>query len=74
MCQFPVYSTVIQLYRYTCICMFVYIYIFRFFSIIGYYKILGRVPFAIQRSLWLMSFTYSSMYMLIPDSSSFLNK
>ena len=37
------YGTVIQLYIYT------YTYVlFRFFSIIGYYKILNIVPFAIQ--------------------------
>ena len=38
--MFQVYSKVIQLYT--------YIFFFRFFSIIGYYKILNIVPSAIQ--------------------------
>ena len=55
------YSKVIQLY--------VYILFFRFFSIIGYYKILSIVPCAIQyRSLLVICFVYSSRYMLIPNS------
>ena len=41
LCSFQVYSKVIQLY--------IYIYIlFRFFSIIGYEKILSIIPCAIQ--------------------------
>ena len=28
--------------------LYIYIFFFRFFSIIGYYKILSRVPSAIQ--------------------------
>ena len=49
--MFQVYSKVIQLYIYLYI---IYIYkdintfLFRFFSIIGYYKILSIVPCAIQ--------------------------
>ena len=49
------YSRVIQLY--------IDIY-FRFFSIIGYYKIFSTVPCAIQ---WvLVYFVYGGVYMLIP--------
>ena len=41
---------------------------FRFFSNIGYYRILNRVPCAIKGSLLTTSFTHSSVYMLIPNS------
>ena len=41
---------------------------FRFFSNIGYYRILNRVPCAIKVSLLTTSFTHSSVYMLIPNS------
>lgn len=37
--QFPLYSTVIQLYTYTWICMFVYMYI----QILFYYRLLQDV-------------------------------
>ena len=40
LCQFQVYSRLIQLY--------IYIFFFRFFSIIGYYKVLKIVPCAVQ--------------------------
>ena len=44
-----------------------YIYIFfRFVSIIGYYKIL--FPVLYSRSLLLIYFIYSSVYLLIPNS------
>ena len=33
---------------YVCMCVYMYIFFFRFFSIIGYYKILNIVPYAIQ--------------------------
>ena len=46
----------IQLYTY------MYIFFFRFFSIIGYYRILSIVPCAIQWVL-VVYFIYSSMYM-----------
>ena len=47
------YSKVISLYVCVCVCVCVYIYryiynFFRFFSHIGYYKILSIVPCAIQ--------------------------
>ena len=42
LCYFHVYSKVIQLHIY------IYIYFFRFFSLIGYYKILSTVLCAIQ--------------------------
>ena len=47
--SFQVYSKEIQLYIYVYvyICI-VYVYFFRFFSIIGYYKILNVVPCAIE--------------------------
>ena len=38
------YSTVIQIYVCVCVCVL----LFRFFSLIGYYKILSIVPYAIQ--------------------------
>ena len=41
----------IYIYRYICVYIYIYIYIdnfFRFFSIIGYYKILNIVPCAMQ--------------------------
>ena len=41
--MFQVYSKVIQLY----ICEYIYRFFFRFFSFIGYYKILNTVPCAI---------------------------
>ena len=42
LCYFQVYSKVIQLY------MYIYTFFFRFFSLIGYYKILSIVPCAMQ--------------------------
>ena len=45
-----------------------YTLFFGFFSHIGYYRILSRVPCAISRSLLLIYFIYSRMYMLIPNS------
>ena len=45
LCQFQVYSKVIQLYTY------IYLFFFRFFSPISYYRILSRVPCAIQQVL-----------------------
>ena len=41
------YSKVIQLYIY----IYMYLFFFRFFSHIGYYKVLSRVPCAIQQVL-----------------------
>ena len=45
--MFEMYSEVIQLYLYLYICIHIYIYFFRFFSIVGYYKILNIVPCAV---------------------------
>ena len=45
LCWFQVYSKVIQLYVYT------YLFFFRFLSPLGYYRILSRVPCAIQQDL-----------------------
>ena len=42
LCSFQVYSKVIQLYVY------IYPFFFRFFSHMGYYRILSRVPCAIR--------------------------
>ena len=53
---FQVYRKVIQFYTY------MYIFFFRFFSIIGYYRILSIVPCAIQWVL-VVYFIYSSMCM-----------
>ena len=53
---------------YVCMYMYVCIIFFRFFSLIGYFKILGRVSCAIQQDLVVYLFIYSSVYMLIPHS------
>ena len=45
LCLFQGYSKVIQLYIY------IYSFFFRFFSHIGYYRILSRVPCAVQQAL-----------------------
>ena len=42
LCEFQVYSKAIQLYTY------MYLFFFKFFSHLGYYRILSRVPCAIQ--------------------------
>ena len=44
--MFQVYSKVIQLYRY--IHIYLHIFFFRFFSTVGYYKVLNIVPYVIQ--------------------------
>ena len=45
------------------------IFFFRFFSHIGYYKILSIVPCALySRSMLVIYFIYNSVYMLIPNS------
>ena len=38
------------IYIYTYVCIYIYFF-FRFFSIIGYYMILNRVPYAVQQDL-----------------------
>ena len=53
---FLLYSKVNQLYIY------IYPLSFRFFSHIGYYRVLSRVPCAISRSLLVTYFIYSSVY------------
>ena len=45
MCQFQVYSKMIQLYIY------IYLFFFRFFSFVGYYKILSIFSCAVQQIL-----------------------
>ena len=42
LCQFQVYSKMIQLYKY------VYLFFFKLFSHLGYYRVLSRVPCAVQ--------------------------
>ena len=42
LCKFQVYSTVIQLY------IHIYLLFYRFFSLVGYYKMLSIVPCAMQ--------------------------
>ena len=54
----------IFLYICVCICMYVYIFFFRLLSLIGYYKILSMFPVLYSRSLLVIYFIYSSMYML----------
>ena len=60
LCQFQVYSKVIQLY--------LHIYFFRFFFLIGYSKILVEFPVLYSRSLLIIYFVYSGVYMLTPNS------
>ena len=47
-----------------CVCVCVCVFFFRFFSLLGYYKILSIVLCAIQYGL----VGYFSVYMLIPTS------
>ena len=46
----------------------IYIFFFRFFSHMGYHRILSSVPCAIQEVPVDDLFTYRSAYPLIPDS------
>ena len=62
LCVFHVYSKVNQLYIY------IYPFFFRFFSHIGYYRILTKFPVLYSRSFLVICFMYSSVCMLIPDS------
>ena len=45
--------------------------IFRLYSIIGYCKILNIFPCAMQKILFLIYFTYSSLYLLVPYPKRF---
>ena len=45
--MFQVYCKMVQLYRRVCVCVCVCIF-FRFFSIVGYHKMLTAVPCAVQ--------------------------
>ena len=45
---YKVHRKVILLYICVCVCIYIYIFLYRFFSIIGYYKMLNTVPCAIQ--------------------------
>ena len=56
--QFQVYSKVIQLYIY------IYLFFFKFFSHLGYYRILSRVPCAMQQVL-VITFILFSFYLFI---------
>ena len=51
-------------------CSYIQIYLYSFFafsSIIGHYKILSIVPYAIQW-VFVVYFTYNSVYILMPNS------
>ena len=56
------YSKVIQLYIY------MYLFFFKFFSQLGCYRIVSRVPCAVQYSLLVIHFKYSSVYLSTPNS------
>ena len=56
-CIFQVYSEMIQLYM--------YLFFFKFFSHLGYYRILSRVPVLYSRSLLIIYFKYSRVYMSV---------
>ena len=47
-----------SVYIYVCVCVFC----LRFFSMVGYYKILSRLPCAIQWVLVVYYFIYRSVY------------
>ena len=53
-------------YIYTYI--YTHIFFFRFFSYIGYYRILSRVPCTISKSLLIIYLRHNSRYLLIPSS------
>ena len=57
-CQFQVYSKVIQLYIY------MHLFFFRFFSHLGYYRLLSRVSCAIQQVLVVYPFYFYYYYFL----------
>ena len=67
LCQFLVYSKVIQLYvcMYMCVCVCVYIYSFPLLFIKGYW-----IQFSVvySRSLLFIYFVYTGLYLLIPNS------
>ena len=54
LCQFQVYSKVNQLYIY------IYPLLFRFFSHIGHYRVLSRVPCAIKKMWYIYTMEYYS--------------
>ena len=56
------YSKVIQFYTY------IFLFFFRFFSHTGHYRVLSRVTCAYSRSLLVIYFVYSGMYMSVPIS------
>ena len=56
------YSKAIQLHIY------IYPFFFRFFSHTGYTEYLVEFPVLYSRSLLIIYFIYSSVYMLIPNS------
>ena len=72
----PLYWTIVGLqscvsFRCTkkCIsCTYTHPFFFRFFSHVGYYRILSRVPCAVQGSIVVIYFIYSGVYMLIQNS------
>ena len=61
LCQFQVYSKVTHFYIY------IYLFFFKFFSHLGYYRILSRVIHD-SRSLLVISFKYRSLYMSVPNT------
>ena len=63
MCSFQVHSKVIPFYIY------MYLLFFKFFSHLGYYRQLSRVPCAIQDRSFIY-FKYSSVYTSTPNSQS----
>ena len=45
---------------------------FRFFSMVGYYKILTEFPVLYSKLLLVIYFIYSNMYILVPNSKFIL--
>ena len=68
------HTTHTHIYTCVCVCVCVCVYILlKFFSRIGYYKILSRGPYAIYLlrvcvCVLLTYFIYTNVYMLIPSS------
>ena len=49
--------------------VYIYLFFFKFFSHLGYYRILSRVPMLYSRSLLIIYFKYNRVYMSFPGGS-----
>ena len=56
------------------LCIYMHLFFFKFFSHLGYYRILSRVSYALQWVLvGYLLYIYSSVYMSIPNSQFILS-